>query len=953
MIKGIVFYIIMLLALCHTAAAQRISLFQSITVKDGLPSNYVQAIEEDADGYLWLGTDKGLARYDGFSWKTFTTDDGLPGNYIGYIKKATKNSLWIGVSGKGLFWYNTNSKQSISVTKEFYHHYLQTDSSGNLFFYQSVPGSKKLKGCRVSPLQPQLINTDFEIELNKIQGTFVPDFFNRQLILFNGEKKDNGYKPSIFHSQWTLKQIDVRLEKTSLYEPVAEDIYESLSSLFVVKNNVVNKINFYDTSNTYFNSLQTPEGIWINNEKDGLYFLNNQLSKTHYTIADGLSSNMVVAMHRLRNGKMIFGTLGGGLCYKLPPGNAAISTNRQMIKGLAQSGESIYALTENNLLAFDAGLMKTVQNFPISLQNVQGVNVWDNTIYLSSLTGFSINSIKGNNLVKNEFVKFGAGISNVVKTNNRIYAGSFGGNVIQYANNKTAIDSGSNQISEKLLAIPGGYASLTYEDGVQFCYTNGQKINFTTKDGLPSNEVYDVHSYKDSFWISTKSGVAVLAKNIVVKTITNKKGLQGNRCLYSFHDNEGRYWIVTDSHLGRYDGEKVITYSSVPIKNGMQDVITACMFNAATNTLITGCAENIFINKLPATDLKKEIQAPVLLQIVADGSEAKNSFSLRQNYDQLSFHFKTADANPFSKTMLYYKLKGSSDDFIELRDSLSVSFPHLRSGNYSLIAKTINENGTESPEIVLSNFTIRKPFWQSFWFIASLIGAGVAITYLITKRRQQKKQESLLKEKQMLLQVAKERERISKDLHDNLGTSLTTIIAQTDNIETNLRNQKNEEALLKAEQLSEQSRETMNILRETIWAVQEKEHSYPDFLTRIREFLQRTYSVTNTEWQLIGEGSTVKKLSPDQTLNLFRAVQEITQNIIKHAAAKRAVYQFTVTENNLNIQIYDNGKGFDMEKKFNSNGISNITARMKEIKGTAKIVTAPGKGTQLLLSVTI
>lgn len=953
MIKGIVFYIIMLVALCHTAAAQRISLFQSITVKDGLPSNYVQAIEEDTDGYLWLGTDKGLARYDGFSWKTFTTDDGLPGNYIGYIKKATKNSFWIGVGGKGLFLYNTNSKQAITVTKDYYHHYLQTDSSGNIFFYQSAPGSKKLKGCRVSPLQPQQIHTDFEIDLNKIKGTFATDFIRRQLILFNGENKDNGYKSSIFHTQWTLKQVNVLLEETSLYEPVADNIFENLSSLYFLRNKTVSKISIYDTSNTYFNSLPTPEGIWINNEKDGLYFVNNHLSKTHYTIADGLSSNIVVAMHRLRNGKIIFGTLGGGLCYKLPPGNAVIPTNRQMIKGLAQSDKNIYALTENNLLALDAGLTKGVQSFPISLQNVQGVNVWDNTIYLSSLTGFSINSIKGNNLIKNEFVKFGAGISNVIKSNNRIYAGSFGGNVIQYENNNIVIDSGSNQISEKILPIPGGYASLTYEDGVQFCYTNGQKITFTIKDGLPSNAVYDVHCYKDSIWVSTNSGVAVLTKNKLVKTITARNGLQGNRCLYSFHDNEGRYWIVTNSHLGRYDGDKVITYSSVPIKNGMQDVITACIFNAATNTLITGCAENIFINKLPAAVSKKEITAPTLLQILADGSEAKNSFSLRQNYDELSFHFRPADVTPFSKTVLYYKLKGSSDDFIELRDSLSVSFPHLPSGNYSLIAKTVNENGMESPEIVLSNFTIRKPFWESFWFIASLIGAGVVITYFITKKRQQKKQEALLKEKQMLLQVARERERISKELHDNLGTSLTTIIAQTDNIEANLRNQKNEEALHKAAQLSEQSRETMNILRETIWAVQEKEHSYTDFLNRIREFLQRTYSVTNTEWQLTGEGSTEKKLSPDQTLNLFRIVQEITQNIIKHAAATRATYQFNVTENNLSIQIADNGKGFDAEMKFNSNGLTNIKERMKELKGTVTIVTAPGKGTQILLTVTI
>jgi hypothetical protein len=59
------------------------------------------AIEEDANGYLWLGTDKGLAKYDGFSWKTFTTDDGLPGNYIGFIKKQVPTAFGLASAIKG------------------------------------------------------------------------------------------------------------------------------------------------------------------------------------------------------------------------------------------------------------------------------------------------------------------------------------------------------------------------------------------------------------------------------------------------------------------------------------------------------------------------------------------------------------------------------------------------------------------------------------------------------------------------------------------------------------------------------------------------------------------------------------------------------------------------------------------------------------------------------------
>ena len=102
---------------CSHTIAQQVSLFQSIGTQDGLPSNYIMAIEEDANGYLWLGTDKGLAKYDGFSWKTFTTDDGLPGNYIGFIKKAGTNGLWIGISDKGLYHYNFETKKATPLHK--------------------------------------------------------------------------------------------------------------------------------------------------------------------------------------------------------------------------------------------------------------------------------------------------------------------------------------------------------------------------------------------------------------------------------------------------------------------------------------------------------------------------------------------------------------------------------------------------------------------------------------------------------------------------------------------------------------------------------------------------------------------------------------------------------------------------------------------------------------------
>jgi len=143
--RAIVLYLSIMFTCSHTIA-QQVSLFQSIGIQDGLPSNYIMAIEEDANGYLWLGTDKGLAKYDGFSWKTFTTDDGLPGNYIGFIKKAGTNGLWIGVSDKGLYHFNFETKKATQIIQNSFHHFYQTDKNDNLFFYAMGDKPNDTKG---------------------------------------------------------------------------------------------------------------------------------------------------------------------------------------------------------------------------------------------------------------------------------------------------------------------------------------------------------------------------------------------------------------------------------------------------------------------------------------------------------------------------------------------------------------------------------------------------------------------------------------------------------------------------------------------------------------------------------------------------------------------------------------------------------------------------------------
>jgi signal transduction histidine kinase len=287
-------------------------------------------------------------------------------------------------------------------------------------------------------------------------------------------------------------------------------------------------------------------------------------------------------------------------------------------------------------------------------------------------------------------------------------------------------------------------------------------------------------------------------------------------------------------------------------------------------------------------------------------------------------------------------LKGRDNNWTEVKDSLTISFSALRPGSYELFAKTTNADSYESEPIKISSFTVQKPFWQQWPFFLLTLLATIFATAFVVKESEKAKRKK--KEMKAMLQqsLQDERERISKDLHDHLGANLATIIAQTDNIEARLYKGDIDKASVTVQHLSSQTRETMNVLRETIWAVQESEHSLEEFIIRIRTFLQRLYESTSITWEVKNLAEKQIVFSPTQTLHLFRIIQEASQNIVKHAKATEAKYHFSLTTKGMQILIADNGIGFNTGKVNITNGLINMSERVKTLEGTLNISVSNG-----------
>jgi hypothetical protein len=291
---------------------------------------------------------------------------------------------------------------------------------------------------------------------------------------------------------------------------------------------------------------------------------------------------------------------------------------------------------------------------------------------------------------------------------------------------------------------------------------------------------------------------------------------------------------VSEKYLHLFDERRLQAISSYPLLSGKDDLLTTAFYDISSNTLATGSMTNISLVAIEKGTPDTTHLSPRLLHTYIDGKESGDNNAIPYAYKELRFNFAPIATSPLAKEKLYYRLSGNG--WKELRDSLIITFPNLRPGQYKLYGKITNADGYESADTILATFAIQKPFWQTYWFaLVSLlftIIATIALIRIIELAKRKKLKAKLYLQHSLQL----ERERISKDLHDHLGANLVTMIAQVDSIETKLLRNAVADASVTVNHLSIQAREVMNVLRETIWAVQENDHDLDSFIIRYELF---------------------------------------------------------------------------------------------------------------------
>ena len=233
------------------------------------------------------------------------------------------------------------------------------------------------------------------------------------------------------------------------------------------------------------------------------------------------------------------------------------------------------------------------------------------------------------------------------------------------------------------------------------------------------------------------------------------------------------------------------------------------------------------------------------------------------------------------------------------------------------------------------DWVVHPPYYKTWWFLLICLSALLLILVLVIRHFSQLKIKKRLRELRIKEEVHKEKQRISRDLHDTVGAQITYLISSIDH-ESNIGNV-GESTF---DVLGDKARSIMTQLRNVLWVLDKEEVSYLDFTRKVSDYANKVLEPAEIRCAMQIDDGVQMKLPPAVVSNLFRVIQEALNNIVKHSKASQVRIKFGIESEKLEITISDNGIGLTSEaEKSGHYGIKNMMGRISDINGTTNFVS--------------
>ena len=309
-----------------------------------------------------------------------------------------------------------------------------------------------------------------------------------------------------------------------------------------------------------------------------------------------------------------------------------------------------------------------------------------------------------------------------------------------------------------------------------------------------------------------------------------------------------------------------------------------------------------------------------------------------------AIYFHAPESVPFR-----YRLRGLDDDWVDAGSRRSANYSRLPAGHYQFEVATGNPQGDWNPAGTGLDLVVQPFYWQTWWFRLAVLSLFTGVVILAVRHISLRRLQRELRAMQQQAELQKERARIAKDIHDDLGASLTQI-AYLGEL-AHLNRGEPEKVEERVSNMAATARQAVKSLDEIVWAVNPRNDSLAHLIDYVNQFAFGYLRVAGLRTRLdFPDQIPERQLSADLRHNLFLTVKEALHNVVKHAKATEVQLSVRVSPQALEIVVADNGCGFSVEPDDAlADGLRNMRQRMAEIGGQCQLESRPGSGTRVIL----
>jgi signal transduction histidine kinase/ligand-binding sensor domain-containing protein len=457
----------------------------------------------------------------------------------------------------------------------------------------------------------------------------------------------------------------------------------------------------------------------------------------------------------------------------------------------------------------------------------------------------------------------------------------------------------------------------------------------------PGSAIARLTLVKNVLWAVTRDGrlLRVQGNRAVQRSAPWKVNAMHAIC----ENADGRLWISTDDGLLRYDPRED-GFLRVPVNDGHGFRKLTRAITRLNDGRIALAAGSCIITFDPADfDALPSIPSAYLSSATAGG----HPVPVKEGHATLSYRSSVLDiglsalAFGYPKPLTFrYRLDGVEDEWRTATAAEPIRYAGIPVGEHRLLVQVEDPYGRTGPEQALLTITVQGPFWQQWWFyaLAALIASGAVFAWSRYRIAQALKLQAV-------------RNRIASDLHDEVGSSLSSITIGSQ-LARQLSSAENEQVKALLARIGETSSESLRSISDIVWAIDPKNDEGEALVKRMRRIAQELLERKGTEVRFTVSGGVEElKLPMNARKELLLIFKEAAHNASKYAGARTVRIDLERANGTLTLRVADDGKGFDPALHPDGHGLGSMRRRAEALGSALELRSAPGQGTQMAIAV--